>query len=621
MADFSDIMVRVGADVEPLKKGFQTAGEKVKKFKGSALGAAKAIAGVTAAAAGSAAALVVMANAAAEDAKELANLSGVAGTSVDEFQRLAFASKTVGVEQDKLADIFKDTRDKVGDFLQTGGGPLADFFENIAPKVGVTADEFRNLSGPQALQKYASALQQANVSQNEMTFYLEAIASDAALLEPLLRNNGDAFEQLAEKAEKIGAVTSALDLAKLEHMKSSLNQIQSASEATTKQFAVSFAPVIGALADRFMEVRGETSLMQEAIDKTFGFTVKAVGFAADAIRGLHVVLKGLEAGFHGLRVVSLTVVQAIVDTFDYAINTVKNNINSLIDGMNKLPGVNIDKLVIGQSEAAKKLQVFKENAVAAMQDTAAEMHNLAMKPLPSTIWEEFVADAVQASNDAAAAIVSTRQKALEIPISNDPKDDPLVKYAEKTTEEMTAIFGRAGLQRAQFEADSNKKMADSQKAFGAQSVAAYSAMAGNISSLMQSENKKQFEIGKKAAAAQAIIDTIASAQAAFKSLAGIPVVGPALGAAAAGAATIAGMARLSQINSTQFGSKSAPSSVGGGSTQGAAASGQGAQSQGGNRTLFVENIDPSSLMTGATVRALASELLEFQRDGGEVVLT
>ena len=93
-----------------------------------------------------------------------------------------------------------------------------------------------------------------------------------------------------------------------------------------------------------------------------------------------------------------------------------------------------------------------------------------------------------------------------------------------------------------------------------------SGVLGNLSTLMQSENKKQFEIGKKAAIAQAVIDTISSAQAAFGAMAGIPYVGPALGAAAAAAAIVAGMARVQQIKSTQFGGGASVSASGGGST-------------------------------------------------------
>ena len=83
---------------------------------------------------------------------------------------------------------------------------MADFFENIAPKVGVTAEMFRDLSGPDALKLYVSSLEKANLSQNEMTFFMEAIASDATLLLPLLLDNAQAMTKLGREAEALGVI-------------------------------------------------------------------------------------------------------------------------------------------------------------------------------------------------------------------------------------------------------------------------------------------------------------------------------------------------------------------------------------------------------------------------------
>ena len=121
---------------------------------------------------------------------------------------MAAAARTVGIEQDKFSDIIKDVNDKVGDYLITGAGPLADFFETIAPLVGVTADQFRDLSGPDALQLYVDSLQKANVSQAQMTFFLEAIASDATALLPLLNDNGSEMRRLGDEAERAGRIMS-----------------------------------------------------------------------------------------------------------------------------------------------------------------------------------------------------------------------------------------------------------------------------------------------------------------------------------------------------------------------------------------------------------------------------
>jgi TP901 family phage tail tape measure protein len=61
-----------------------------------------------------------------------------------------------------------------------------------------------------------------------------------------------------------------------------------------------------------------------------------------------------------------------------------------------------------------------------------------------------------------------------------------------------------------------------------------------------------FGIGKAGALAETQYNTYAAAQAAYKALAGIPIVGPALGAAAAAAAIAAGFANVVKIQNVNF---------------------------------------------------------------------
>ena len=148
----------------------------------------------------------VASKAALDYAKNLDMFAQVSNTTSEEFQYLAAGAREVGIENEKLADIFKDVSDKMGDFLETGGGPMADFFENIAPAIGVTAKEFENLSGPQILQKYYNALEKANLSQADMIFYLEAIGSDASRLIPKLKNLGAGFKEAGDRAKEMGLI-------------------------------------------------------------------------------------------------------------------------------------------------------------------------------------------------------------------------------------------------------------------------------------------------------------------------------------------------------------------------------------------------------------------------------
>jgi len=142
----------------------------------------------------------------ANDAKAIKVAANTAADGVESFQRRAFAAeREAGIAMEKFADISKDTLDKVGDYFATGGGELKEFFEDVAPRVGVTAEMFRGLSGPDALQLFYNTLDRANVSQQEMVFFLEAIADEGSLLIPLLAENGRLFEELGKKANAFTA--------------------------------------------------------------------------------------------------------------------------------------------------------------------------------------------------------------------------------------------------------------------------------------------------------------------------------------------------------------------------------------------------------------------------------
>lgn len=85
----------------------------------------------------------------------------------------------------------------------------------------------------------------------------------------------------------------------------------------------------------------------------------------------------------------------------------------------------------------------------------------------------------------------------------------------------------------------NKQYQESIKA----RLALASKVAGSMATIWGEESK----VGKGFATAQALIDTYSAANSAYSAMAGIPIVGPALGAAAAAAAIAAGIANVKKI--------------------------------------------------------------------------
>jgi hypothetical protein len=228
----------------------------------------------------------------ADFAKEIENLSRIAGVSAQEMQAFSYAAQTVGFSTEKLADVFKDVQDKVGDFLQTGGGPLADFFENIAPKIGVTAEQFRNLNGKDALQLYVSSLEKANVSQNEMVFFMEAIASDATALLPLLRDNGSEFARLAVEAENLGVVLDESAIRAAKELSDTLTQFNAISDGVIRQIASALIPSINELGKEFLTGTRNANGFFDALF-TFGL-INPFKSTSENLKTIRADIQGLE---------------------------------------------------------------------------------------------------------------------------------------------------------------------------------------------------------------------------------------------------------------------------------------------------------------------------------------
>ncbi|MFG0827376.1 phage tail tape measure protein [Pseudomonas sp. CJQ_7] len=269
-----DVIAQVGGFVSGMDKAERSSQkwrkevEKNAKAAGLAIGAGVA-AGVTA--------LAAFTVSTVQTATEISRLSSVAGSSTAEFQKYAAGAKTVGVENDKLADIFKDVNDKVGDFL-LNGGELQDFFKTIAPKVGVTADQFRNLSGPQALQLFASSLQKAGLSQAELTQQMEALANDATLLLPLLRDNGAGFAVLGEAAEKAGAIMDESTIRATQDLAAAGWLAEQSMSGIKNQLAASLMPTLSDYAGVLFDLSQDTetvSALSAGLKAVLDVTAKA----------------------------------------------------------------------------------------------------------------------------------------------------------------------------------------------------------------------------------------------------------------------------------------------------------------------------------------------------------
>lgn len=288
--DLSQALARVGDqadlasnDIDQATDATNRLGDGARRARQAINDSMQAIAASMALATGAA---VLLTNQAADSAMEMQRFAAISNMSAQEFQFYAAGANAVGIETEKLSDVFKDVQDKVGDFITTEGGELEDFFANIAPKVGVTAEQFRNLGGKEALQLYIDSLQKAGVSQSEMIFYLESIADDASSLLPLLKDGGKGFEAFGNAAKKAGGLMSDEFIDKAAEMKTSTWLLEQSLKGARNQMSEEMLPTLRDLASEFVD----TSQGQSAAAKT-GMVF------ANVLRGMVAIATGAVAAF------------------------------------------------------------------------------------------------------------------------------------------------------------------------------------------------------------------------------------------------------------------------------------------------------------------------------------
>lgn len=273
---------------------------------------------------------------------DLQKQAQVAGMSAQEFKIAALAAEEYGVSQEKLSDILKDVNDKIGDFAATGGGEMKDFFENIAPKVGLTLKSFEGLSSSDALKLYVTALEDANVSQAEMTFYLEALANDATALVPVFGKSGAAIDDMAKRAAELGL---SIDQGMIAKSREAQRDLQIVSEVLRTQFdqaVLQVGPSLSKLAAAFSPViSGIAGLIEAVVEWTDAWGKKSRQFVDNLIGNL----QELPASAGGVILAMVTATsEAASGWAQQALGWGRGVVASIVEGLAGLYQAGIDAL-------------------------------------------------------------------------------------------------------------------------------------------------------------------------------------------------------------------------------------------------------------------------------------
>ena len=268
-------------------------------------------------------------------AKEMDNLANKSAAGFEEFQKQAAAAKTVGVEAEKLADIYAQFNERVGEFLRGEGGELAPFFEDIAPKVGLTAESFAELSGPESFQLFYDTLKKVGIEGPKLNSFMEDAASDSQDLIPLLEQGGFKFQFMGDEAVRNGQIMR-------DATKENLKKAQVAIDNFKAKAVIKVGELIGGRGD-FAGIKQLGAQFMQLMAKVGGWLGNAF---LGAVKTLTMAMVATVQLFG----------EKLVQGFEMAVAKLKIAIAPVIESISKAFGFEIE---IDTYEAERKLEDLK----------------------------------------------------------------------------------------------------------------------------------------------------------------------------------------------------------------------------------------------------------------------
>lgn len=217
--------------------------------------------------------------------------------------------------------------------------------------------------------------------------------------------------------------------------------------------------------------------------------------------------------------------------------------NVVIAGMNKLPGVHV--------EAMNKMA----EASIAYVETEIELNEAKLEALRE--YHEKRQEELTIDNETKEEIEATHQEnMLNIQqLINDKKAEmdknkSVKELLEEKKKQKQLLLDQLAYKKTSYQIDQDfLKLKLEQRGLD---TANYQTWSSFMMNSLNKDSKWQFNLWKAFAIQQATINTYSAAIAGYNAMAGIPIVGPALGAAAAAAAIAFGIAQVSRIASADF---------------------------------------------------------------------
>lgn len=409
MPSLGNLFVTIGAKTDGLDKGANKSEKQLSKLRSSMANTVKAGAALAAGAAVAGAALItnlVNSGRLAIDAQ--AKLATALGGTVGGLRALESAAGDAGVGAAELSSEMARLNRRLGLAARNGGAS-----KKVLDELGLSAEHLSSLDVDDRMAAIADRMRDLGVSSSQAANMMMDLGVRNENLVTLMRQGGDAIRAQSKEVRDLGLNLSMVDAAQVEAANDALGIFGDVLTGIKDRLAVTAAPYITALSEKFREAAIDSEGFKGEIEAVINTIMKGFGKAADVIQGLRVVFKGVEVVVKGFGAAVASVLEVGMWAIAQFTDGVINDVNRAIAALNKLPKVDITPIdTISDSDFMSAVHRMGDDARNAVSVARAELQSLAMTPMPSTAIEQFLADVAEKSRANAEQIVKERNAIL-----------------------------------------------------------------------------------------------------------------------------------------------------------------------------------------------------------------
>jgi len=295
---------------------------------------------------------------------KLAKTANASGFATENLASLQYQADLSGVSMESLNSSMIRFTKRMGEAEQ-GTGAANKMLDNM----GLSTAEFFKLQPAEQYKIVSDRIAGMSTAQEKAAVSAAFFGREGIMMVNMLNEGSAGFAEAAAEAELFGLNISKLDASKIEAANDSMTRVKSIFQGVTNQIAIQFAPVVGALANLFVEATKSAGGVGPVVQSMAEKATKALGFLSDMGRGLNVV-------FLGLRQVVAEITNGLVQLV------------SVIGGF----GAGIAEKLGFDVSGIRKIEEFGESFKATTEMMRSELQSKLLEPMPSSTIKTFVDD-------------------------------------------------------------------------------------------------------------------------------------------------------------------------------------------------------------------------------------